>query len=62
MRSPRLNRIPEISATKVSDEPSGGPGSKVFDSWYNVEANLEDKLPYHVTYETIKEWGDIEGE
>jgi hypothetical protein len=23
---------------------------------------LEDKLSYHVAYETIKEWGDIEGE
>jgi hypothetical protein len=23
---------------------------------------LENKLPYHVAYETIKEWEDIEGE
>jgi hypothetical protein len=46
----------------VSEVPSSGPGSKVFDVWYNFEAKLEDKLPNHVAYETIKEWGDIEGE
>jgi hypothetical protein len=59
-RSPRLNEIPEVSTTKVSDAPSSEPGSKVFDVWYNFEAKLEDKLPYCVAYETIKEWGDIE--
>ncbi len=61
-RSPRLNKIPEVSTTKVPDEPSNGLGSKVFDVWYNFETKLEDKLPYHVAYETIKEWADIEGE
>jgi hypothetical protein len=61
-RSPRLNKIPEAASTKVSDEPSSKAGSKVFDVWHNFEAKLEDKLPYHVAYETIKEWGDIEGE
>ena len=30
--------------------------------WYDLEAQLETKLPYHVAYETIKEWVDIEGE
>ncbi len=61
-RSPRLNKTPEVSTTKVTNEHSSGPGSKVFDVWYNFEAKLEDKLPYHVAYETIKEWGGIEGE
>ena len=61
-RSPRLNKIPEAASTKVSDEPSSKAGSKVFDVWHNFEAKLEDKLPYHVAYETIKEWVDIGGE
>jgi hypothetical protein len=38
------------------------PESKVFDVWFNLEAKLEDKIPYHVAFETIKEWVDIEGE
>ncbi len=61
-RSPRLNKNPEVSTTKVPDEPSNGPGSKVFDGWYNLETKLEHKPPYHVAYETIKERADIEGE
>jgi hypothetical protein len=60
-RSPRLNKIPEVSTIDVTEEPSNGPGSKVFDVWYNFEAKLEDK-PYHVAYETIKEGEDIEAE
>ncbi len=61
-RSPRLNKIQEVSTTKVSDEPSSESGSKVFDVWYNLEAKLEDKLPFYVAYE-IKEGVDIvEGE
>ena len=61
-RSPRLNKIPEAASTKVSDEPSSKAGSKVFDVWHNFEAKLEDKLPYYVAFEAIKEWVDIEGE
>ena len=61
-RSPRFNKIPEVSTTKSLDEPSSKSGSKIIDVWYNFEAKLEDKLPYHVAYETIKEWIDIEGE
>ena len=30
--------------------------------WHNFEAKLEDKLPYYVAFEAIKEWVDIEGE
>ncbi|KAI2499367.1 hypothetical protein MHU86_15079 [Fragilaria crotonensis] len=33
-----------------------------FDVWHNFEAKLEDKLPYYVAFEAIKEWVDIEGE
>ncbi|KAI2509498.1 hypothetical protein MHU86_4875 [Fragilaria crotonensis] len=61
-RSPRLNKIPGAASTKVSDEPSSKAGSKVFDVWHNFEAKLEDKLPYYVAFEAIKEWMDIEGE
>ena len=61
-RSPRLNKTPEFSTTKVPEEPPSKAGSKVREVWYNFEAKMEDKLPYHVAYETIKEWGDIEGE
>jgi hypothetical protein len=60
--SPRLNKIPEAASTKVSDEPSSKAGSKVFDVWHNIEAKLEDKLPYCVAFEAIKEWVDMEGE
>ncbi|KAI2498354.1 hypothetical protein MHU86_16165 [Fragilaria crotonensis] len=60
-RSPRLNKIPGAASTKVSDEPSSKAGSKVFDVWHNFEAKLEDKLPYYVAFEAIKEWMDIEG-
>ncbi|KAI2501071.1 hypothetical protein MHU86_13425 [Fragilaria crotonensis] len=59
-RSPRLNKIPGAASTKVSDEPSSKAGSKVFDVWHNFEAKLEDKLPYYVAFEAIKEWMDIE--
>lgn len=48
-RSPRLNKTPD----KL-------PGSKVLEVWYDLEAKLEDKIPYHVAYETIKEWVDID--
>jgi hypothetical protein len=61
-RSPRFNKIPEAASTKVSDEPSSKAGSKVFDVWHDFEAKLEDKLPYYVAFEAIKEWVDIEGE
>ncbi|KAI2512113.1 hypothetical protein MHU86_2200 [Fragilaria crotonensis] len=61
-RSPRLNKIQGAASTKVSDEPSSKAGSKVFDVWHNFEAKLEDKLPYYVAFEAIKEWMDIEGE
>jgi hypothetical protein len=60
-RSPRLNKTPEVSMPEVPAEETSNKGSKVFDVWYNFEAKLEGKLPYHVAYETIKEWGDIEG-
>jgi hypothetical protein len=49
-RSPRLNEIPGVSTTNAPDEPSNGPGSKVFDVWYNFEAKWENKLPYHMAY------------
>jgi hypothetical protein len=42
-RSPTLNKTQEVSTTKVTDEHSSGPGSKVFDVWCNFEAKLEDK-------------------
>jgi hypothetical protein len=56
-RSPRLNKVPDVTA-----EPSSKKGSNVLEVWYDLEAKLEDKLPYHVAYETIKEWIDIEEE
>jgi Reverse transcriptase (RNA-dependent DNA polymerase) len=46
-RSPRLNKIPDKT-------------SKVQEVWYAMEAKFEDKIPYHVAYETIKEWVDID--
>jgi hypothetical protein len=61
-RSPRLNKIPEAASTKVSDKPSSKAGSKVFDVWHNFEAKLEDKLPYFVAFEAIKQWVDMGGE
>ncbi|KAI2507330.1 hypothetical protein MHU86_7050 [Fragilaria crotonensis] len=48
-RSPRLNKIPDKT-------------SKVLEVWYDLEAKLEDKITYHVAYETIKEWADIDDE
>jgi Reverse transcriptase (RNA-dependent DNA polymerase)/GAG-pre-integrase domain len=52
-RSPRLNKIPEKLPVKQSN---------VSEVLYGMEAKLEDKLPYHVAYEAIKEWADIEGQ
>jgi hypothetical protein len=51
-RSPRLNKIPD---NKPQDRTS-----KVLEVWYDLEAKLEDKIPYHVAYEAIKEWTDID--
>ncbi|KAI2501363.1 hypothetical protein MHU86_13099 [Fragilaria crotonensis] len=59
---PKAQQDPRAASTKVSDEPSSKAGSKVFDVWHNFEAKLEDKLPYYVAFEAIKEWMDIEGE
>ena len=36
-RSPTLNKIPEVSTTNVTEEPSNGPGSKVCDVWYKIK-------------------------
>jgi hypothetical protein len=61
--SPRLDKIPAVSTTKkVTDKPSSEPVYKVVDVWYIFEAKLEDKLHNRTAYETMKEWGDIEGE
>jgi hypothetical protein len=51
-RSPRLNKIPD---NKLQDRTS-----KVLEVWYDLEAKIEDKIPYPVAYETIKEWTDID--
>ena len=60
-RSPRLNKVTEGEAA-VKDSQASAIGSKVLEVWYHLEAKLETKLPYHVAFETIKEWVDIEGE
>ena len=59
-RSPRLNKVTEDEAA-VKDSQASARGSKVLEVWYHLEAKLESKLPYHVAFETIKEWVDIEG-
>jgi hypothetical protein len=60
-RSPRLNKVSEDEAA-VKNSQASSRGSKVLEVWYDLEAKLEAGLPYHVAYETIKEWADIEGE
>ena len=50
--SPRLKKIPDNKLQDIT--------SKVLEVWYDLEAKLEDKIPYHVAYETIKEWTDID--
>lgn len=60
-RSPRLNKVSEAEEANKEPQPSTY-GSKVLEVWYDLEAKLEINLPYHVAYETIKEWADIEGE
>jgi hypothetical protein len=60
-RSPRLNKVSEDEAA-VKNSQASSRGSKVLEVWYDLEAKLETGLPYHVAYETIKEWADIEGE
>jgi hypothetical protein len=54
-RSPRLNKVTEGEAA-VKDSQASAIGSKVLEVWYHLEAKLEIKLPYHVAFETIKEW------
>jgi hypothetical protein len=60
-RSPRLNKVTEDEAT-VKDSQASTRGSKVLEVWYHLEAKLETKLPYHVAFETIKEWVNIKEE
>ena len=60
-RSPRLNKVTEDEAA-VKHSQASTRGSNVLEVWYDLEAKLETKLPYHVAFETIKEWVDIEGE
>ncbi len=56
-RSQRLHQQRSLISLQARQDPS-----KVFDVWHNLEAKLEDKLPYYVAFDAIKEWVDMEGE